>query len=70
AGDFTELYAPMDVLMVLTALPHPQDPAADYLPRPVQLSWYQADDMQAVSEAMVTRGENQRALHNTQLFAL
>jgi len=56
--------------MVLTALPHPQDPATDYLPRPVQLSWYQADDMQAVSEAMVTRGENQRALHNTQLFAL
>ncbi|MEQ4584183.1 MAG: urea carboxylase, partial [Pantoea agglomerans] len=37
---------------------------------PVQLSWYQADDMQAVSEAMVTRGENQRALQNTQLFAL
>ena len=70
AGDFVELYAPMDVLMVLTALPHPQDSATDYHPRPVQLSWYQADDMQAVSEAIVNRGENQRAFHNTQLFAL
>lgn len=70
AGDFVELYAPMDVLMVLTALPHPQDPATDYLPRPVQLSWYQADDIQIVSKAMVTRGENQRAFQNTQFFAL
>jgi uncharacterized protein YcgI (DUF1989 family) len=30
AGDYVELFAPMDVLMVLTALPHPQDPAAEY----------------------------------------
>lgn len=70
AGDYVELFAPMDVLMVLTALPHPQDPAAEYAPRPIQLSWYQADDVQAATEALFTRDENQRAFLNTQLFAL
>lgn len=70
AGDYVELYAPMDVLLILTALPHPQDPVTDYNPRPVQLSWYQADDSQAVTDAMLTRDENQRAFQNTRFFAL
>lgn len=68
AGDYVELYAPMDVLIVLTALPHPQNPDTDYAPRPVQLSWYQADDEQAATAALLTRDENQRAFINTQLF--
>jgi uncharacterized protein YcgI (DUF1989 family) len=34
----------MDVLVVLTALPHPMDPSTEYAPRPVQLSWRQAQD--------------------------
>ena len=70
AGDYVELYAPMDVLLVLTALPHPQDPATEYAPRPVQLSWYQADDEDAATQALLTRDENQRAFRNTQLFTL
>lgn len=32
AGDYVELFAPMDVLLVLTALPHPRDPATEYAP--------------------------------------
>ncbi|CAH6635729.1 urea amidolyase associated protein UAAP1 [Pseudocitrobacter vendiensis] len=68
AGQYVELFAPMDVLIVLTALPHPQNPATDYAPRPVQLSWYQADDEQAATAALFTRDENQRAFLNTQLF--
>lgn len=67
-GDYVELLAPMDVLIVLTALPHPQDPATAYTPRSVQLSWYQADDEQAATESLFTRDENQRAFINTQLF--
>lgn len=70
AGDYVELFSPMDALIVLTALPHPQDPAAEYDPRPIQLSWYQADDVHAVTEALFTRDENQRAFLNTQLFSL
>jgi urea carboxylase-associated protein 2 len=68
AGHYVELFAPMDVLIVLTALPHPQNPDTDYAPRPVQLSWYQACDEQAATAALFTRDENQRAFLNTQLF--
>ena len=68
AGNYVELFAPMDVLIVLTALPHPQNPATEYAPRPVQLSWYQACDEQAATAALFTRDENQRAFTNTQRF--
>ncbi|HCI6713167.1 TPA: urea carboxylase, partial [Klebsiella quasipneumoniae subsp. similipneumoniae] len=37
---------------------------------PVQLSWYQADDEDAATQALLTRDENQRAFRNTQLFVL
>lgn len=67
-GSVVELFAPMDVLIVLTALPHPLDPAAVYAPRPVQLSWYQADSEQAALQALHTRPENVRALTNTAQF--
>lgn len=68
AGSFVELYAPMDTLVVLTALQHPLDPAAEYDPRPVQLSWYQTQDEQAAMNTLLSRAENDRALTNTQLF--
>jgi uncharacterized protein YcgI (DUF1989 family) len=32
----------MDVLVVLTALPHPMDPATEYAPRPVAAELVQA----------------------------
>lgn len=69
-GSYVELFAPMDVLVVLTALPHPLDPTPEYAPRPVQLSWYQADDESLAARALHTRPENLRALTNTHLFAL
>ena len=69
-GSYIELFAPMDTLMVMTALPHPMDPSRDYAPRPVQLSWRQAEEEDAAINALLTRPENERALTNTQLFAL
>jgi len=68
-GSFVELFAPMDVLIVLTALPHPLDPRPVYAPRSVHLSWYQAESEQAALQALHTRPENQRALTQTALFA-
>ncbi|MFX5570742.1 DUF1989 domain-containing protein, partial [Acinetobacter baumannii] len=41
AGDFIELAAPMDTLIILTALQHPMDPHPHYAPRPVRLAWLQ-----------------------------
>ncbi|SCC68578.1 urea amidolyase associated protein UAAP1 [Kosakonia oryziphila] len=69
-GSYVELFAPMDVLVVLTALQHPMDPSREYAPRPVQLIWRQADDEQAMINTLLTRPENSRAFTNTQLFAL
>ncbi|WP_333496919.1 urea amidolyase associated protein UAAP1 [Kluyvera sp. CHPC 1.251] len=69
-GSYIELFASMDTLMVMTALPHPMDPSREYAPRPIQLSWRQAEDEDAAINALLTRPENERALTNTQLFAL
>lgn len=69
-GSHVELYAAMDTLIVLTSLQHPLDPSPTYAPRPVSLSWYQADDPQAAEQALLTRPENGRALDNAHLFAL
>lgn len=70
AGSYVELFAPMDVLVVLTALQHPMDPASEYAPRPVQLTWRQAEDENAAVDALLSRPENERAFTNTRLFAL
>jgi len=67
-GSSVELFAMMDTLIVLTALPHPLDPATAYAPQPVQLSWYQADDQQAAIQRLHTRPENQRAFANTAIL--
>ena len=67
-GDYIELYAPMDSLVILTALQHPMDPNPDYAPRPVQLAVRAEPVDLAASRAL--RAENGRALHNTERFYL
>ncbi|MRS91457.1 DUF1989 domain-containing protein [Enterobacteriaceae bacterium RIT714] len=69
-GSYVELFAPMDTLIVMTALQHPMDPSREYAPRPVQLSWRQAEDEESAINALCTRPENERAIANTHLFAL
>lgn len=66
AGDYIELYAPMDTLMVLTALQHPMDPAPEYAPKPVQLSWKRVDSEGISVLCRTSRPENGRAFHNTE----
>lgn len=66
AGDYIELYAPMDTLVILTALQHPLDPNPLYAPKPVQLSWHK-DESDGISVLCRTsRPENGRAFHNTE----
>lgn len=69
AGDSIELYAPMDTLMVMTALQHPMDPNPQYAPQPVKLSWMKADPSVA-EHCRTSREENVRGFINTdRLFA-
>jgi len=66
AGDYIELYAPMDCLVVLTALQHPQDPNPVYSPKPVQLTWHRVDSDGISVLCRTSRPENGRGFHNTE----
>ena len=66
AGDYIELYAPMDTLVVLTALQHPMDPNPLYAPKPVQLSWQQVQSDGISVLCRTSRPENGRGFHNTE----
>lgn len=70
AGDYIELYAPMDTLVVLTALQHPMDPHPHYAPRPVQLSWHQVGSDGITVFCRNARAENGRGFHNTERLYL
>ena len=66
AGDYIELYAPMDTLVVLTALQHPMDPNPQYAPKPVQLTWSKVDSDGITVLCRTSRPENGRGFHNTE----
>jgi len=66
AGDYIELYAPMDTLVVLTALQHPLDPSPDYAPKPLQLSWHKVESDGISVLCRTSRPENARGFHNTE----
>ena len=66
AGDYIELYAPMDTLVVLTALQHPMDPNTVYAPKPLQLSWHKVESDGISVLCRTSRPENARGFHNTE----
>jgi urea carboxylase-associated protein 2 len=69
AGDYVEFYAPMNTLVILTAIQHPLDPYPEYSPKPVKLSLYAADA--SVAEFCRTScDENIRGFINTERFFL
>lgn len=65
-GDYIELYAPMDTLVILTALQHPLDPNPVYAPKPVQLSWHKVESDGISVLCRTSRPENGRGFHNTE----
>ena len=65
-GDYIELYAPMDTLVILTALQHPLDPNPLYAPKPVQLSWHKVESDGIIVLCRTSRPENGRGFHNTE----
>lgn len=69
-GSRVELYAPMDTLVVLTALQHPMDPNPAYEPRPVRLEWGRPLVGDIDHACRHSRPENERAFHNTERFHL
>jgi len=70
AGDHVALHAPMDTLVVLTALQHPMDPHPQYAPRPVKLAWSVSRSDGVSTACRTSRPENARAFHNTERLYL
>jgi urea carboxylase-associated protein 2 len=69
AGDYIELYAPMNTLVVFTAIQHPLDPSAEYAPKPVKLTLNAANA--SIAELCRTScDENVRGFINTERFFL
>ena len=69
AGDYVELYAPMNTLVVLTAIQHPLDPNPEYAPKPVKLT-LSAADRQVAEICRTSHDENVRGFINTDRFFL
>lgn len=63
AGDYVELSFEMDTLVVLSAAPHPLDPAKIYRPGPINLAAFATPPSAVFGCARIT--ENMRALQNT-----
>ncbi|MET0281409.1 MAG: urea amidolyase associated protein UAAP1 [Steroidobacteraceae bacterium] len=70
AGHYVELHAPMEALMVLTALQHPLDPHPHYAPRAVLLEWFESHGDGVTTACRSLRPENGRAFHNTERLYL
>jgi len=70
AGDFVDLRAEMDVLVVLNTCQHPLDSAPAYTPKPVKLTIIKTPAPAADDYCRNFRSENQRAFTLTErLFA-
>lgn len=69
-GDFIDLRAELDCLVVLTTCHHPMDTRAAYGPSPVRLQLRRCPPPPADDYCRTYRPENERALYNSELFSL
>jgi urea carboxylase-associated protein 2 len=70
AGASVDLRSEMEVLLVLTAVPHPLDPAPIYSPKPIKVELWHADPPAEDDPCRLSRPENARGFTRTeQLFA-
>ena len=70
AGQYVDLRAEMDVLVVLSNTPHPWDPAPKYSPKPLQLTIYDADPVAADDVCRTSCAENERGFILTEQYQL
>lgn len=68
AGDYVDLRAEMDCLVVLNTCPHPLDPALEYVPKPVRLMIYASGTATDDDACITSRPENARGLINTRAY--
>ncbi|MFZ4550214.1 MAG: urea amidolyase associated protein UAAP1 [Aquabacterium sp.] len=69
-GDSVELRCDMDLIVAVSAAPHPLDPATRYVPGKVGVVAWRSGPAPADDHCRLFRGENARAHHNTDQFYL
>ncbi len=69
-GNFVDLRAEMNVLLVLTTCPHPFDPAPEYAPKPIGLVLWKSDVPGDDDLCRRSRPENERGFANTERMFL
>ncbi len=67
-GDFIDLRAEMDLLVILTTCHHPMDTATVYGPKSVKLQLYSTPPPAPDDYCRTYRPENERAFHNSELL--
>jgi urea carboxylase-associated protein 2 len=70
AGDFVELRAEMNTLVILNASQHPLDPSATYAPAPVTLAIGKVPPAAADDPCRLSRPENERGFTITERYFL
>ncbi|HEX4773231.1 MAG TPA: urea amidolyase associated protein UAAP1 [Bryobacteraceae bacterium] len=70
AGDFVELRAEMNVLVILDTCQHPLDPDPRYNPKPIHLSIHKAHRVPPDDPCRLSRPENTRGFTNTERYFL
>jgi uncharacterized protein len=68
AGDYIELRAEMNTLVVLSTAPHPLSSSRKYNPQPVQLACWHSGVVAEDDYCRNFRPENVRGFHNTELW--
>jgi urea carboxylase-associated protein 2 len=68
AGDYVDLRAEMDTLIVLNTCPHPLDPSGDWSPKPMQLAIRKSEPMSEDDACLISCDENRRGFANTAIY--
>ena len=68
AGDYVDLRAEMDSLVVLNTCPHPMDPSGEWSPRPVELTIYRTEPAAEDDVCRTSCDENRRGFANTAVY--
>ena len=69
-GDFIDLRAEIDLLVILTTCHHPLDHAPAYDPKPIRLQLYRSDPPASDDYCRTYRPENERAFYNSEFLSL
>jgi uncharacterized protein YcgI (DUF1989 family) len=68
AGSYVDLRAEMNTLVVLNTCPHPLDPSASWVPKPIDLTLWRSDPVTADDLCRGWRPENGRGFANTETY--